>query len=161
MGVNLFNLSFTQLRKKFSVVCLLMISVQKCQLFVGCICVVCPSYQSIHIVFFSVLFLLCLEIISCVYVKMSMRFPPSCFCTFVYYMFEFPSSFSSSVSFLILAVFSPSHFLLFKDFFLICSFLFQLEKELATHSSTLARRTSWTEKPGKLHFMGSQSVGHD
>ena len=36
-----------------------------------------------------------------------------------------------------------------------------LEKELATHSSILAWRIPWTEKPGRLQFMGSQRVGHD
>ena len=36
-----------------------------------------------------------------------------------------------------------------------------LEKEMATHSSTLAWKISWTEKPGRLQSMGSQRVGHD
>ena len=36
-----------------------------------------------------------------------------------------------------------------------------LEKEMATHSSTLAWKIPWTEKPGKLQSMGSQRVGHD
>ena len=36
-----------------------------------------------------------------------------------------------------------------------------LEKEMATHSSILAWEIPWTEKPGKLQFMGSQRVGHD
>ena len=36
-----------------------------------------------------------------------------------------------------------------------------LEKEVATHSSTLAWRIPWTEKPGRLQSMGSQRVGHD
>ena len=36
-----------------------------------------------------------------------------------------------------------------------------LEKEMATHSSTLARRIPWTEEPGGLQSMGSQRVGHD
>ena len=31
-----------------------------------------------------------------------------------------------------------------------------LEKEMATHSSTLAWEIPWTEEPGGLHFMGSQ-----
>ena len=35
-----------------------------------------------------------------------------------------------------------------------------LEKEIATHSSILAWRISWTEEPGGLQFMGSQRVGH-
>ena len=36
-----------------------------------------------------------------------------------------------------------------------------LEKGLATHSSILAWRMPWTEKPGGLQSMGSQRVGHD
>ena len=36
-----------------------------------------------------------------------------------------------------------------------------LEKEMATHSSTLAWKIPWMEKPGRLQSMGSQRVGHD
>ena len=36
-----------------------------------------------------------------------------------------------------------------------------LKKEMATHSSTLAWKIPWTEKPGRLQSMGSQRVGHD
>ena len=36
-----------------------------------------------------------------------------------------------------------------------------LAKEMTTHSSTLAWKIPWTEKPGRLHSMGSQRVGHD
>ena len=36
-----------------------------------------------------------------------------------------------------------------------------LEKEIATHSSTLAWKIPWTGEPGKLWSMGSQRVGHD
>ena len=36
-----------------------------------------------------------------------------------------------------------------------------LEKEMATHSSTLAWKIPWTEEPGRLQFMGSQRVGQD
>ena len=36
-----------------------------------------------------------------------------------------------------------------------------LEKEMATHSSVLAWRIPWTEKPGSLQSVGSQRVGHD
>ena len=35
-----------------------------------------------------------------------------------------------------------------------------LEKEMATHSSILAWKISWTEEPGGLPSMGSQRVGH-
>ena len=33
--------------------------------------------------------------------------------------------------------------------------------KMATHSSTVAWKTPRTEKPGRLHSMGSQRVGHD
>ena len=33
-----------------------------------------------------------------------------------------------------------------------------LEKEVATHSSILAWRIPWTEKPGRLQSMGSQEL---
>ena len=36
-----------------------------------------------------------------------------------------------------------------------------LEKEMATHSSILAWKIPWTEKPGRLQSMESQRVGHD
>ena len=36
-----------------------------------------------------------------------------------------------------------------------------LEKEMATHSSTLAWKIPWTEEPFRLQPMGSQAVGHD
>ena len=35
------------------------------------------------------------------------------------------------------------------------------EKAMATHSSTLAQKISWTEEPGRLQSMGSLRVGHD
>ena len=35
------------------------------------------------------------------------------------------------------------------------------EKAMATHSSTLAWKTPWTEEPGRLQSMGSLRVGHD
>ena len=36
-----------------------------------------------------------------------------------------------------------------------------LEKEMATHSSTVAWRIPWMEEPGGLQSMGLQRVGHD
>ena len=36
-----------------------------------------------------------------------------------------------------------------------------LEKEMATHSSTIAWKIPWTEEPGRLQSMGSQRVGHN
>ena len=36
-----------------------------------------------------------------------------------------------------------------------------LEKGMATHSSILAWRIPWTEKPGGLRSMGSRRVRHD
>ena len=35
-----------------------------------------------------------------------------------------------------------------------------LEKEMATHSSTLAWKIPWTEEPGRLQSMGSQIIRH-
>ena len=35
-----------------------------------------------------------------------------------------------------------------------------LEKEMATHSSILAWRISWTEEPGGVQSMGLQRIGH-
>ena len=36
-----------------------------------------------------------------------------------------------------------------------------LEKERATHSSILARKSPWTEEHGRLQVMGLQRVRHD
>ena len=36
-----------------------------------------------------------------------------------------------------------------------------LEKEMATHSSTLAWKIPWMEEPHGLQSTGSQRVGHD
>ena len=36
-----------------------------------------------------------------------------------------------------------------------------LEKEMAIHSSTVARKIPWTEELGRLQSIGSQRVGHD
>ena len=36
-----------------------------------------------------------------------------------------------------------------------------LEEEMTTHSSILAWRIPWTEMPGRLQYIGSQSVCHD
>ena len=35
------------------------------------------------------------------------------------------------------------------------------EKEMATHSSILARKTPWTEEPDGLQSMGLQRIRHD
>ena len=40
-------------------------------------------------------------------------------------------------------------------FFFLCSIL--LEEVMATHSGILAWRIPWTEEPGRLQSMGSQS----
>ena len=63
--------------------------------------------------------------------------------------------------------FSLSSFMFFKRFFSssslsaikVVSFPY-LEKEMSTHSSTLAWKIPWTEEPGRLQSMGSQRVGH-
>ena len=36
-----------------------------------------------------------------------------------------------------------------------------LEKEMATHSSTLAWEIPWMKEPSRLQSMGSQRIGHD
>ena len=36
-----------------------------------------------------------------------------------------------------------------------------LEKEMATHSRTLAWKIPWMKEPGMLQSMASQRVGHD
>ena len=36
-----------------------------------------------------------------------------------------------------------------------------VEKEMATHSSTLAWEIPWTEEPGGLQSLGLHTVGHD
>ena len=38
---------------------------------------------------------------------------------------------------------------------------FHTEKAMAPHSSTLAWKILWTEKPGRLQSMGSLRVGYD
>ena len=38
---------------------------------------------------------------------------------------------------------------------------YPLEKEMATHSNTLAWKIPWMEERGKLQSMGSQRVGYD
>ena len=51
-----------------------------------------------------------------------------------------------------------------KNFFFGSTLLGQenpLEKEMATHSSTLAWKIPWMEEPGKPQSMGSRRVGHD
>ena len=37
----------------------------------------------------------------------------------------------------------------------------QMEKAMAPHSSTVARKIPWMEEPGRLQSMGSLRVGHD
>ena len=36
-----------------------------------------------------------------------------------------------------------------------------LQKEMATHSSILARKIPWREEPGELQTIGSQRVRHN
>ena len=70
---------------------------------------------------------------------------------------------------LILYVSSFQYFLLSVSFLLVLllilslteSSLLSLEKEMATHSSTLAWKFPWAEEPCRLQSMGSQRVGHD
>ena len=39
--------------------------------------------------------------------------------------------------------------------------VYEWEKAMAPHSSTLAWKIPWMEEPGRLWFMGSLRVGHD
>ena len=50
---------------------------------------------------------------------------------------------------------------LFPVFFFLPNTFWDLEKEMATHSSVLAWRVPWTEEPGWLQFMVSQRVGYN
>ena len=43
----------------------------------------------------------------------------------------------------------------------LCITIPNLEKAMATHSSTLAWKIPWAEEPGGLQSMGSRRVGHD
>ena len=47
------------------------------------------------------------------------------------------------------------------DMDLILGWIDPLEKEMATHSSILARKIPWTEEPGGLQSMGHKRVGYD
>ena len=47
------------------------------------------------------------------------------------------------------------------SYLLLAMVMYEIEKEMATHSSILAWKIPWTEDLGRLQSMGSQSVGHD
>ena len=49
----------------------------------------------------------------------------------------------------------------FISMFVFMYYLYETEKEMATHSSFLAWRIPWTEEPGRPWSMGSQRVGHN
>ena len=49
----------------------------------------------------------------------------------------------------------------FKAMFISLNTVTEMEKAMATHSSTLAWKIPWTEEPGRLGSMGSRRVGHD
>ena len=68
------------------------------------------------------------------------------------------SSSDSGLSFLIYLL----HLLLFFKIYVcvvICQYMY-VEKAMAPHSSTLAWKIPWMEKPGRLQSMGSLRVGH-
>ena len=44
---------------------------------------------------------------------------------------------------------------------IILYIMYNMEKAMAPHSNTLARKIPWTEEPGRLQSMGSLRVGHD
>ena len=41
------------------------------------------------------------------------------------------------------------------------TYYLEVEKAMATHSSTLASKIPWTEEPGRLQSMRSLGVRHD
>ena len=43
----------------------------------------------------------------------------------------------------------------------LCLLHWQMEKAMASHSSTLAWKIPWTEETGRLQSMGLRRVGHD
>ena len=43
----------------------------------------------------------------------------------------------------------------------MCTYMMNVEKAMAPHSSTLAWTIPWTEEPVRLQSMGSLRVGHD
>ena len=47
-----------------------------------------------------------------------------------------------------------------RDLFLSLGQEDPLEKEMASHSSILVQRISWTEEPGRLQLIGAQRAGH-
>ena len=50
---------------------------------------------------------------------------------------------------------------IYVSFPILVSSGYMLEKEIATHSSTLAWRVPWAEEPGRLQSVGLHRVGHD
>ena len=50
-------------------------------------------------------------------------------------------------------------YILVHIYILVCACF--LEKGMATQSSVLAWRISWTREPGRLQSIGLQTVGHD
>ena len=49
----------------------------------------------------------------------------------------------------------------FKAIFISLNTVTEMEKAMATHSSTLAWKIPWTEEPGRQQSMGSLRVRHD
>ena len=56
---------------------------------------------------------------------------------------------------------SPSNAGDIRDTGLIPGQKYPLEKEMAPHSNIPAWEIPWTEEPGRLQYMGSQSIGHN
>ena len=88
-------------------------------------------------------------------------FSQTCFCFF--FSCYILSHLTIAVFYIVL--FSPFRFTVYN---VTSSFIFTiyllsnvLEKAMAPHSSTLARKIPWAEEPGGLQSMGSLRVGHD
>ena len=59
------------------------------------------------------------------------------------------------------SVFHVRSIVFLKTTLCLCISIPNLEKVMATHSSTLAWKIPWAEEPGRLQSMGSPRVGHD
>ena len=54
------------------------------------------------------------------------------------------------------------HIYIFFQFYIyVCVCVYNLEKAMASHSSTLAWKIPWAEEPGRLQSMGSLRVGYN
>ena len=97
-----------------------------------------------------------------VYLGLLPSFQLGCLCVFFVFLVSCMScSYILDMDVLLVALFANSFSQSVGCFFILFLVSFALEKEMATHSSTLAWKISWMGKPGRLQSMGSQRVRHD